>query len=336
MAKSATFQSNQETRVIIGTEATFGTKVATDGTRIVIPVTEYSFSEVAAHSLGVAPFRAGVGGLTQSTEMVRAQRFDRMYEISLTFMGSPEAINRICLALFGDGTNPNELLGSMPATANYSGSTAVPVTIYFENGASTAASTAISYKTCMCSSFTISGDISSNGGMIMGQATFLTGFAPDNANISFSGGTETTLTSQDDIFNVNDLTTTQINSGSDEDLVMYAFELTIAREVNRVGFDTASNGFAPLGYTVGGYEVTGSMTVKRDAESSAAITFADTAEPVAAISISTGTFQIEAPKAVIDTASINFDDDGWKTVIPFRCTYDAAATSNPVVQIHTA
>ena len=101
--------------------------------------------------------------------------------------------------------------------------------------------------------------------------------------------------------------------------------------MKRVGFDTASNGFAQLGYTVGGYEVTGSMTVKRDAESSAAITFADTAEPVAAISISTGTFQIEAPKAVIDTASINFDDDGWKTVIPFRCTYDAAATSNPVV-----
>ena len=100
MAKSATFQSNQETRVIIGTEATFGTKVATGGTRIVMPVTEYNFSEVAAHSLGVAPFRAGVGGLTQSTEMVRAQRFDRMYEISLTFMGSPEAIDRICLALF--------------------------------------------------------------------------------------------------------------------------------------------------------------------------------------------------------------------------------------------
>ena len=32
----------------------------------------------------------------------------------------------------------------------------------------------------------------------------------------------------------------------------------------------------------------------------------------------------------------DFDDDGWKTVIPFRCTYDGAATSNTVVSIGTA
>ena len=51
---------------------------------------------------------------------------------------------------------------------------------------------------------------------------------------------------------------------------------------------------------------------------------------------SDGVFQIQAPKMLIDTASINFDDDGWKTVIPFRCTYDAAATSNTVVSIATA
>lgn len=338
MAKSALFQTSQQTNVIIGTEATFGTKAATGATRIHMPVTSYSFSEVANHTLAVAPFRAGSGGATQSTEMVKAQRHDRMYEITLEFMGSPQAINRVCLALFGDDDGTNALIGSMPTTSNISGSTAVPVTIYFDKGSASAADTAISFTSCMCSSFTLSGDIGGNGGVIMGSATFVTGFNPDKANISFSGGTETTIAAQSSYFNMHDLSATTItpSGGSAEDLVLFSFELNIARAVNRVGFDTAANSFAPLGYVVGGYEVTGSMTVKRDAESDAAITYADTAEPVCAVSITDGTFAIAAPKAIIDQASINFDEDGFKSVIPFRCTYDAANTSNTVVSISTA
>ena len=338
MAKSSIFQTSQQTNVIIGTEATFGTKVAADAAIIHMPVTSYSFSEVANHTLAVAPFRAGAGGATQSTEMVKAQRHDRMYEITLDFMGSPQAINRVCLALFGDGDGTNVLLGSMPTTSNINGSTAVPVTLYFDKGSASAADTALSFKSCMCTSFTISGDIGGNGGVIMGSATFVTGFNPDKANISFSGGTETTIAAQTAYFNMHDLSTTTItpSSGSAEDLVLFSFELNIARSVNRVGFDTAANGFAPLGYVVGGYEVTGSMTVKRDAESDAAITYADTAEPVCAISITDGTFALSAAKAIIDQASINFDDDGFKSVIPFRCTYNAANTNNPVITITTA
>jgi len=338
MAKSSIFQTSQQTNVIIGTEATFGTKVAADADIIHMPVTSYSFSEVANHTLAVAPFRQGVGGATQSTEMVKAQRHDRMYEITLEFMGSPQAISRVCSALYGDSSNPHALIGSMPTAHNINGSTAVPVTLYFDKGSASAANTALSFKSCMVTSFTLSGDIGSNGGVIMGSATFVTGFAPDKANISFSGGTETTITAQTSYFNMHDLSATTItpSGGSAEDLVLFSFELNIARSVNRVGFDTAANGFAPLGYVIGGYEVTGSMVVKRDAESDSAISYADTAEPVCAISISDGTFQIEAPKAIIDQASINFDEDGFKSVIPFRCTYDAAATSNSVVDIHTA
>jgi len=338
MAKSALFQTSQQTNVIIGTEDTFGTKAVTGATRIHMPVTSYSFSEVANHTLAVAPFRQGAGGATQSTEMVKAQRHDRMYEVTLEFMGSPQAINRVCLALFGDGDGTNVLLGSMPTTSNISGSTATPVTLYFDKGSASAANTAISFKSCMCTSFTLSGDIGGNGGVITGSATFVTGFNPDKANISFSGGTETTIAAQTSYFNMHDLSATTItpSGGSAEDLVLFSFELNIAQAVNRVGFDTAANAFAPLGYVVGGYEVTGSMVVKRDAESDAAITYADTAEPVCAISITDGTFAISAAKAIIDQTSISFDEDGFKTAIPFRCTYDAANTSNPVVTITTA
>ena len=78
------------------------------------------------------------------------------------------------------------------------------------------------------------------------------------------------------------------------------------------------------------------MKLLEDAESDAAISYADNAEPLCAISITDGTFAIAADKALIDQASINFDEDGFKSVIPFRCTYNAANTSNPVVTISTA
>ena len=43
MAKSALFQTSQQTNVLIATESTFGTKAATGAARIHMPVTSYSF-----------------------------------------------------------------------------------------------------------------------------------------------------------------------------------------------------------------------------------------------------------------------------------------------------
>ena len=54
------------------------------------------------------------------------------------------------------------------------------------------------------------------------------------------------------------------------------------------------------------------------------------------LDIDTGVFQISAPKVFVDDSGISFDADGWKQTIPFRCTYDNAATTNPVVTIGTA
>ena len=340
MAKSTTFQTKTNSAVTIGTEVTMGTATAANGVTLQMPVTDYSFSEIASHTLNVAPFRMG-GGSAQSDDMVRAQRHDRMYEISMTFMASDKAINRICLALFGDDDGANSLIGSMPAATTYTHGVAsiVPVTLHFEDSdpdSTTASGLDTHFISCMCTSFSLAGDIGSDGGMVMGTATFVTGYAPVLAALTFSGGTHTLNTSHVNFFNMHDLSKTEINSGSAEDLVLYSFELNIERSVSRIGFDTASNGFRPHGYVVGGYEVTGNLTVKRDAELKDAITFADTADPVVSFDLDTTVFQITAAKAKLDTASINFDDDGWKTVIPFRCTYDGAATSNPVVTIGTA
>ena len=328
MAKSGTFQTKQNTTVRIVTEAQMGT-TPTDSAYLTMPITDFSFSEIKKHSLSVAPPRAGAGAFTQSDDMVKWQRHDRMFDVSVTFHATAQSIDRICLALFGDGSTPNALLGSMPSITAYSHGTsnAVPVTMLFENAAHDGDAVDMYFTSCLCTGLTLSGDIGSNGGVVMGTATFQTAYKPTEAALSLSG-TETTLTAQTTMFNMHDLQTTKLDT---EDLLLYSFDLNIARPVNRIGFDSG-NSFRPMGYSVGGYEVTGSLTCKRDGEVDDAIDN----EAGMALDIDTTVFQISGSKVFVDEAGISFDDDGWKQTIPLRFTYDSAATSNAVVTIGTA
>ena len=332
MAISTAFQTKQNTNVVIGTEVTMGTATLAAGTTLEMPVTDYSFDEIHKHSLSVAPPRVGSGAFTQSDDMVKWQRHDRMFDISITFHASAQAIDRVCLALFEDGASPNALTGDMPDTTDFRDgqSNIVPVTLWFENSAHAGNGTDTIFKSCICTGMTLSGDIASNGGVVLCTATFSTGYAPTQAALTFTGGTHTLLSAQQTMFNMHDLTVETLN---EQDLLLYSFELSIARPVNRIGFDNGSD-FKPQGYSLGGYEVTGSLTCKRDAESLEAID-ADMSSPQA-LALSAGdVFQIDAPKVMIDAAGISLDDDGWKQTIPFRCTY-AGATTSTIVSIKTA
>ena len=220
----------------------------------------------------------------------------------------------------------------MPDTTDFRDgqSNIVPVTLWFENSAHAGEGTDLYFTSCLCTGLTLTGDIASNGGVVMCTATFQTGYAPTEGALTFTGGSHTLLSAQQTMFNMHDLTVETLN---EQDLLLYSFELAIARPVNRIGFDNGSN-FKPQGYALGGYEVTGSLTCKRDAESLEAID-TDMATPKA-LALSAGdVFQIDAPKVMIDTAGISLDDDGWKQTIPFRCTYSGATTST-IVSIKTA
>jgi len=330
MTKSATFQTKQNSKVVIGTEVTMGTATLAAGTTLELPVTDFSFSDIKKHTLSVAPARSGVGGMTQSDDMVKWQRHDRMFDISVTFHATAQAIDRICLALFGDGSTPNALLGSMPAVVDYrhGQSNTTPVTLWFENAGHDGEGVDMYFNSCLCTGLTLTGDIGSNGGVVMGTATFQTAYIPTQGALSFTGGTHTLLTAQTTMFNMHDLQTTTLDS---EDLLLYSFDVNIARPVTRIGFDSG-NDFRPMGYSVGQYEVTGSLTCKRDGEVDDAI---DNAAGMA-LDIDTTVFQITGTKVFVDEAGISFDEDGWKQTIPLRFTYDSAATSNSVISIGTA
>lgn len=328
MPKSGTFQTKQNTTVRIITEATVGT-TPTDSAYITMPVTDFTFDDVFKHTLSQAPQRTGVGGMAMSDDMVKWQKHDRMFEVSLTFHATAQALDRICLALYGDGSTPNALLGSMPSVTAYSHGTsnAVPTTLLFENSSHDGDTVDMYFTSCLCTGLTLSGDIASNGGVVMATATFVTAYKPTEAALSLSGS-ETTLSAQATMFNMHDLATTTLDS---EDLLLYSFEASIQRPVNRIGYDP-DNDFRPMGYSVGGYEVTGSLTCKRDGEVDDAIN--NTAGM--ALDLDTTVFQITGDKVFVDAAGISFDDDGWKQTIPLVFTYNSAATSNPVITIGTA
>ena len=327
MAKSANFQTKQNTRVWILDEATMGTTSVAEE-YIEMPVTDFSFDEINKHSLSVAPPRTGAGAFTQSDDMVKWQKHDRMFDISISFHGTAQAINRICKALYGDGDGTNTLTGEMPSVVDFrhNVANAIPVSIIFENAYHTGATNDSVFTSCICTGLTLSGDIGSNGGVVMGTATFQTGYNMTTQTSAISG-TETTLSSQTTMFNVHDLQTTTL---AGEDLLLYSFELAIARPVNRIGFDS-SNGFRPSGYSVGGYEVTGSLTCKRDDKS---LTSMGESATGSALVLDTTVFQISAPTCMVDTAAISFDDDGWKQTIPYRAVY-TGATSSTIVTIDT-
>ena len=334
MPKSYTFQNIGNTSVIIGTEATMGTAAPEDGTgaTLEMPVTEFSFSETNLHTLSQAPMRTGTGGTNLSDDMVKWQKHDRMYEISMTFHASDVALNRVCGNLFEDSSNPLSLLGSMPTTTHFKHavSNTIPVTIWFENSSHDGEGVDMYFTSCMCTSLSLSGDVASNGGVVMATATFQTAYAPTEAayTLESTDGTNTAVTAHTSVFNMHDLTTTTLDS---EDLLLYSFDVTIERPINRIGFDS-SNAFRPMGYALGGYSVTGNLVCKRDGEVDDAIDN----EAGMALSLSTGTYQIEGAKVFVDSAGINFDEDGWKQTIPLVFTYDSGATSNPVIEIHTA
>ena len=102
--------------------------------------------------------------------------------------------------------------------------------------------------------------------------------------------------------------------------------------VNRISFDSSSN-FAPSGYSIGGYDVSGTLTSKSDDLSLAASV--EGHSPVA-LDLDTGVYQILAPTCIIDTTSISFDEDGWKQSIPFKCAYTGATSSTIVSFAGTA
>jgi hypothetical protein len=324
---SVNFQITKNTRVLIGTEATMGTPAVQSCAAVEMPCTEYSFTDIGSggQTLDVAPFRIGSSGSTQSDDMVKARRHDRMYEISMTFHCTDLATKRVLLNLYEDGAagEISQLLGSMPTTSVFADNVnnTKPVSIIIENGGHAAVAGTdkdMVFTSAMCTGLSFSGDIGSNAGVVMCTATFVTAYLP-TATTNVGHTVATAVSAQQTMFNMHDLTATNYAS---QDLTLFGFEVNIARTVTRVGHQDGG-AFKPFGYSVGPYEVTGSLTCKRD---DLALTASAEGHTPVALDLDTGVYQILIDHCMNDTAANALDEDGWKMTLPFRAVYSGATT----------
>ena len=324
MAISANYQVKSNVNVYIGTEVTMGTVCVPDGGAWnLMPVVDYSFTDKQA-SLGVGPQRANSFG--QDESLGQHDRTAQVYEVSLTMHGTAKTIDRACLALFGDDAQPNDLTGQLPSINTYThgASNASPVTILFENGGSSGND--LEFKSCVCSGLELAYAIGTDGGALSAVVTFVTGYEPIEAAVD-------AVTSPTDcsgaVFNIFDLSTNTLNG---EELMVYDFSCSIQRAVNKVGYRADAN-FEPHGYAIGPYEVTGSVSCKRDSESSAVPVNTSAGIPLV---MTDGAFEINAPKVMVESVSTDLADEGWRHSFAWRAFHAAGTESANIVTIGTA
>jgi len=327
MAIDTKFQTKSDVSVFIGTEITMGTATLANGTWTRLPVVDYSIADKQA-PLAVAPARANSFGQQQSG--AKHNRTEQMFEISLTMHGTAGVINRICGALFGDSDGDNQLLGSSPAVVSYRDglANAVPVTILFKNGGSDfgiSDGNDMHYKSAMCTSMELSYGIGTDGGALSCVATFVTGYIPIESTVTPASATDVSGV----VFNAHDIS---INSLGSKDVLINDFSLNISRPVNRVSYQSGAE-FAPYGYSIGAYEVTGTLGCKRDKNSADIATNTSTG---IALNVGDSTFEVTAPKVMVESISTDLADEGWKQEFSYRAFYDDASDTNPIVQIETA
>ena len=258
------FQSRSDVQVILGTAASsakaVGTAHAAGDTWHKLQVIDYNIEHASA-PIDVAPSRSGIYGQIESQGHHRPD--NQMYEVTLTMRGTTTAVLQSCLSLFGTSSSaavldPSDNTGDMThGTANAS-----QFTIVFANAGSDASESTplddVVMKGCFATSMVLRQDVGTNGGEMVVETTFVTAYQPSEENLNPTSPT----VDEGSPRNIFDIGTSTIDGVA---LTMSSFEITIARPLARVHFQPGSASFDPNGYVqTGPYEVTGSITAKRD------------------------------------------------------------------------
>ena len=318
------FQNKSQIEVGIGNgSANLGTAHANSDTWNFLQVVDFNIEQASA-PLDVAPNKSALMGQLASQGHHRPDT--QMYEVTLTMRGTTTAILKSCLSLFGDGASEATLTlaaGAEPNTNNTQSGSEVQtmtngaantsaVTLLFENAGSDAVAIDVSMAGCFATSMTMREDVGTNGGEMVLETTFVTGYRPlESAFAAPSSKTLDTGTPKN-IF-LNTVATLGGNA-----LILNSWEITIARPLARVGYINTTD-YAPYGYVqTGPYEVTGNIVCKRDDEvyDFLAATKGDSTGIVLALAESSN-FIIDSQKVMIDNSKPEVGDYMLQN-IPFR------------------
>jgi len=306
------FQSRSNISVGIGTKGSdvnLGTSHAAGDTWDFLQVIDFNVQHAGA-TLDIAPNKSGIFGQLESQGHHRPDTM--MYEVTLTMRGTPTAVLKSCLSLFGDGSSEASLTpATTTGTMKHGTGTQTAVTLLFKNGGSDATNINSVMIGCYCTSMTLREEVGTNGGEMVVESTFVTGYRPVENTLAASSETLDTGAPK----NIFSLSTQTLNSQA---LVLNSWEITIARPLARVGYINTTD-YNPYGYVQNGpYEVTGNLLVKRDdvIEDLATQLKGNSAGIAIALAESSG-FTIAIPDAMVDNSQPESGDYMLQN-IPFR------------------
>ena len=258
------FQPRNGIEVGIGNGSkALGTLHAAGDTWNFLQVMDYSI-QAASAPLDIAPNKSGLLGQLESQGHHRPDT--QMYEVTLTMRGTPTAVLKSCLSLFGAGSSEASLTPAANTNDNSStkmshgGTNVNAVTLLFENAGADATDLDVSMVGCFATSMTMRQDVGSNGGEMVVETTFVTGYRPVQS--AYAAPTSKVLDT-DTPKNIFSVSTSTLGG---EALILNSWDITISRPLARIGFQDTTN-YYPYGYAqTGPYEVTGNLVAKRDDE----------------------------------------------------------------------
>ena len=265
----------------------------------------------------------------------------KMWTFDTTLRGSATSVLLATEAVFESSANPailqNTYSFNKNSYVNASSNSPGTFDIRFEDAGSDVTVNNVVCNGCVGTGFTIGQDIGSEGGEMVVTINWATGFMPgsvedgDDAITSPAYHTGTP-------YNIRSLTAASSEIEAGNDMVISAWELSASRTIERVHYmDTTSGKFEPFGYAmVGGFEVTGSMTVIRNDDVYDLMANFRNSSTVD-INLTDGTLVVALDKCLINEPTIDNGGAVLMETIPFTVVgADDISSATTMVSITTS
>ena len=263
MAQATNFFPSQNVEVWYQKESQVGNQPDDSGLKK-LQVTSFSIPEA---SVPVEYSAQKSGQFTMTSSQGHHSEGTKLWTFETVLRGTPDSVLLATEAVFEDASSEAVLNNDYTfpsATYVNDASSASTFEFRFINGGSDATLHNLVLQGCVGTGFTLAEDIGSEGGELVCTINWATAYYPtyssdDVASPAYDTGTPKNIRSLQS-------SSTGINGGSLEELVISSWELSVSRTIERIHYaDNTSGTFEPLGYAmVGGFEVTGSITAIRN------------------------------------------------------------------------
>ena len=259
MSLETNFKKTSDIKVYVADETAFGTPITATSGWSELPTTSYSLPELSA-PVETATGRSGA--LTTEVSKTTHNFHNKFYTFDVTMKGSVTAVEKAMELLIEDTASPYKLDGdySFPDTYKDGESVTTQKTFLFKGVGAGSTNNDLQLTSVIATGLTLSEAIDSENGELQVVVNCMSAYKP--AYVNQGVGTPTKLSGV--AKNLKSLSVYNMDNGSARDLHIMSWELVMNRNVERIATKDYTN-YKPYGYAmVGAWEVTGSVTCKRD------------------------------------------------------------------------